>query len=309
VFVAALIDTAHATRGGLRVLMRVPERGCEVWDPAAASMLAAGASTYRIQWLEDVAVLRVRNDGFALRCFEHWVPASVRAWLDQDVTLLPALQAACFAEMGTPQGVLAELLQDALPPRDRPDAAAARRDASVSEREPSAPSGVSSIVERADDLDASGRSPARAERSNATSRREGTAPAREFMTWLKSGLSNGTLHVNEPGALVHGVDKGLLLVSPQIFRTFVAQAGIGSDVESSSGSGEVAKRIQREVFRAGWHVQRPGGVNICTYQVTQGARKGARLSGVVIRDPERFIDRVPARNTGLVSVPESLSRD
>jgi hypothetical protein len=46
------------------------------------------------------------------------------------------------------------------------------------------------------------------------------AIARSFIGWLKRGIGDGTIRVNEAGALVHGVHEGLLLVSPRIFREF-----------------------------------------------------------------------------------------
>lgn len=42
--------------------------------------------------------------------------------------------------------------------------------------------------------------------------------ARRFMSWLQQGLADGSLRVNEPGALVHFVDAGMLLVSPRTFK-------------------------------------------------------------------------------------------
>ena len=71
----------------------------------------------------------------------------------------------------------------------------------------------------------------------------------------------------------------------------------------SSGRGDdrdTGKSIQRQVLRAGWHVQAEKGVNILTYQVTRGGRAVSQLSGVLIRNPERFVNPVPPANPVLV---------
>ena len=47
------------------------------------------------------------------------------------------------------------------------------------------------------------------------------------------------------------------------------------------------------------------GVNILTYQVMRGDRAVSRLSGVVIRNPARFVDPVPPINPLLVRLPDT----
>jgi hypothetical protein len=53
-------------------------------------------------------------------------------------------------------------------------------------------------------------------------------------------------------------------------------------------------------LRAGWHLRADKGVNILTYQVMRGDRAVSRLSGVVIRDPERFVKPLSPINPLLV---------
>lgn len=130
--------------------------------------------------------------------------------------------------------------------------------------------------------------------------------ARRFIGWLQQGLSDGTLRVNEAGALVHFVDEGMLLVSPRIFREFAKRFG-----EDGSGCGpritadelDIGKSIQRQLLRAGWHLRADKGVNILTYQVMRGNRAVSRLSGVVIRNPARFVNPVPLVNPVLARLP------
>ena len=125
------------------------------------------------------------------------------------------------------------------------------------------------------------------------------------MGWLQQGLADGSLRVNEPGALVHFVDEGMLLVSPRIFKEFArrfGEDGQGS-VVASGHDAHTGKSIQRQVLRAGWHVQAEKGINILTYQVTRGGRAVSQLCGVLIKTPERFLNPVPPANPVLVRLP------
>jgi hypothetical protein len=69
--------------------------------------------------------------------------------------------------------------------------------------------------------------------------------------------------------------------------------------------GDAAKRLQREVLRAGWHLRADGGVNLHGYAWKQDGGAAARIHGVVILEPARFVDPVPAINPALVRVADS----
>ena len=105
---------------------------------------------------------------------------------------------------------------------------------------------------------------------------------------------------------MHFVDEGMLLVSPRIFREFAKRFGEdgGSDPANAPGESDIGKSIQRQVFRADWHLRADKGVNILTYQVMRGDRAVSRLSGVVIRNPARFVKPVPPINPLLVHLRE-----
>ncbi len=125
------------------------------------------------------------------------------------------------------------------------------------------------------------------------------------MTWLQQGLSDGTLRVNQAGALVHFVDEGMLVVSPRIFREFAKRIDEdGGSTANAPGESDIGKSIQRQVLRAGLHLRADKGVNILTYHVMRGNRPASRLSGVVIPDPARFVDPVPPVNPLLVRLRE-----
>ena len=131
----------------------------------------------------------------------------------------------------------------------------------------------------------------------------GVMTAEDFMDWLREGLGNGTLRSNETGAALHFVPEGLLLVSPRIFREFVAHRGNAVIPAGDSGSeqgGDKVRSIQRELLRAGWHLQGEGGINMIAYRLMQGSRAVGRISGIVIRHPERFGIEVRSPNPALV---------
>ena len=123
------------------------------------------------------------------------------------------------------------------------------------------------------------------------------------MAWVQQGITDGRLPVNARGALVHGVEDGLLLVSPRIFRDFIRHDGTGQDQPN-----DAAKRLQREVLRAGWHLKAERGVNLHAYVWKQDERPAERIHGIVILAPQRFFDLVPTLNPMLDRVGESAPR-
>lgn len=136
---------------------------------------------------------------------------------------------------------------------------------------------------------------------------EGAAEAAlRFMCWVQEGLASGRLRFNESGALVHFVPEGMLLVSPRVFREFAKAHGEdGKGTASAEEAAQPGKGIQRQVLRAAWHVRADKGVNILTYHVVRGGRTSSQLSGVVIEQPERFVNPVPPANPVLVRAAPS----
>jgi integrating conjugative element relaxase (TIGR03760 family) len=125
--------------------------------------------------------------------------------------------------------------------------------------------------------------------------------ALRFMGWVQEGLASGRLRFNESGALVHFVPEGMLLVSPRVFREFAKVHGEdGRGAAAADEAAQPGKGVQRQVLRAGWHVRADKGVNILTYHVVRGGRTISQLSGVVIEQPERFVNPVPPANPVLV---------
>jgi hypothetical protein len=230
----------------------------------------------------------VRSDDSA-RMFERWVPPIVQAWLDEHPPLMAELRAV-LAGSADVSSAIAELVEravtgarpraEAAVPRAQTESIAGAVEASV-DTAPIAPeAGGPEFLDGVDAADA-GR-------------------PRRFMNWVRQGIADGTLPVNVRGALVHGVEDGLLLASPGIFRAFIR-----CDGAVQAEPGDAAKRLQREVLRAGWHLRADGGVNLHGYAWRQDGRAAARIHGIVILSPSRFFDPVPAINPALVRVGDS----
>lgn len=132
------------------------------------------------------------------------------------------------------------------------------------------------------------------------------------MAWLNAGLNDGIIRVNEARAPVHFVEQGMLLVSPRIFREYANSHGdrlSASAVKSGAGDADAARWIQRRVLRARWHLPGTDGTNFSSYRVMLGGKGEGRLSGVLIFNPERFVNPVPPANPLLIPyVPEDELR-
>ena len=341
VFVAALAYGVGNIEARLRILVRVGGREPRPWDPHAESMLAAGVSSYRVEIvLHDAAKADARR-ALGARLFDECVPGPVRAWLTEDAALMPELLAWLTNDENGPQGAIAELvLRAATGSFPRRTAVQSETDSQLSvaaamanteeherpipeheepeyledaiEELPQAPepAGTAKVENSRTPLTQTCAHPSSARAETSANSRESEV-ARSFITWLRQGIAEGAIRVNEPGALVHGVNEGMLLVSPRIFREFSKQfrnANAAESVTPSSDAEETVKWVQREVLRAGWHVRADRGVNIIAYQVMRRDRLVSRLSGVVLRDPTKFIDPAPALNPVLARAEDAQHR-
>jgi hypothetical protein len=114
--------------------------------------------------------------------------------------------------------------------------------------------------------------------------------------WLRDGLAGGSIEINSRTALVHHVPEGLLLVSPSIFRSFLAWQG------DDANSQEALKRLQRSVLKAGWHLVGADGASVLGYAWTKNGKATARVHGIVIEQPQRLLDPLPPINPRLVRI-------
>ncbi len=284
--------------------------------PRGAAPEVIGAQAHRWTYAVFVAALlhEERHEGLAVQLLNRLVPPLVLEWLAADAELMRELVAFLAGADSAPAGAVSELVRRAAgqaPSRDlRPSG---RGDSNVQEAAPA----VNPTGAKADDgceefATASTTAVAMDEPAHPDEATEYLEDVDEgqpdaagrFMDWLQHGLADGTLRVNVAGALVHFVPEGMLLVSPRIFREFVTRFGDDGDSGArAAGDPDIGKSIQRQFLRAGWHRRAGQGVNMLSYQVMRGERAVSQLSGVVIANPERFIDPVPAVNPVLVRLP------
>ena len=122
---------------------------------------------------------------------------------------------------------------------------------------------------------------------------EPTTVALAFVTWLQQGLASRGLKYNETGAMIHFTAEGMALVSPLVFKAYVADHESVNDSEAEAK----ALQVQREVIKAGWHLLGPGKSNILKYHVLgRGGVPVGKLSAVVLIRPERWVMPVPPSN-------------
>ena len=284
--------------------------------PRGAAPEVIGAQAHRWTYAVFVAALLydIRHEGLAEQLLNRCVPSLVLEWLAADAELMRELVAFLSGDDSAPTGAISDLVRRAAgqaPSGDlRPRG---RGDLQVQETvQAPSPLGVKAEGDVEGPATASTTTMAMDEPALPDEEAEyledvdGGQPdaARSFMVWLQQGLADGTLPVNVAGALVHFVPEGMLLVSPRIFRVFAMRFGDhASGSAPAAGDPDVGKSIQRQFLRAGWHRRAEKGVNILSYQVMRGERAVSQLSGVVIPNPERFLDPVPAVNPVLVRLP------
>lgn len=298
--------------------------------PRGAAPEVIGAQAHRWTYAVFVSALlcgvrRNRSDqaeGHAAWFLDRFVPPSVLEWLAEDPALMRELLAFLSDADWEQSGAISELVLRAatesgsrdLLPHSRRDPTAQEIAVANTPRDVNAGIATKPINESAlpeeepeylEDVDEE--HVAAGQTVPATDPAFAQAPdtAHRFLSWLQQGLSDGTLRVNQAGALVHFVDEGMLLVSPRIFREFAKHFDEdGGSSANAPGAPDIGKSIQRQVLRAGWHLRADKGVNILTYQVMRGNRPASRLSGVVISNPARFVHPVPPVNPLLVRLRE-----
>ena len=290
--------------------------------PRGAAPEVIGAHAHRWSYAVLVAALLngIRDnipdvpDVNAMQVFERVVPAPVREWLAEDPALMRELVAFLSGEKSASAGAIGELVRRAagqsptLDPLSQGRSAqppAAKPSDGGQPPEPAIPVHPVVSTAEAEFLEAVEDAPGRSsEQSPGAESGLAATPdlVGRFMNWLRQGLADGSIRVNQSGAFVHFVAEGMLLVSPRIFREFVRQFPWESDGDQTDvpGDTDIGKPIQRQLLRAGWHVRADKGVNILTYQLMRGDRVVSRLSGIVISKPGRFIGAVLPINPLLV---------
>ncbi|WNZ80841.1 MobH family relaxase [Pseudomonas sp. P105] len=122
-------------------------------------------------------------------------------------------------------------------------------------------------------------------------------PGQAFLNWVKAGIQNHKLIINDSKAKIHTVCGSVFLVTPGLFQRYVQEfPGIsqGSDQEI-----EEWRWAQKQFEKLKAHRKRADGLNIWTCHV-EGPRKKAKLKGYLLKDPELIFESLPPGNPYLI---------
>lgn len=108
-------------------------------------------------------------------------------------------------------------------------------------------------------------------------------PGKDFWAWLAEGLAARDIDYNQPGARVHVVPEGVLLVSPGLFQDYAEQA----NRRLAAGDEPLTwEKAQKRFLKLGLHQRTATGLNVHRYAVA-GDRRKTRINGVLLADPAR----------------------
>lgn len=107
-------------------------------------------------------------------------------------------------------------------------------------------------------------------------------PGKMFIEWLRQGIRSGTMIVNAPGAKVHVVEEGVLIVSPGAFKDFDA--------------GEW-RAVQGDLLAMGVHTPR-GDNHVRCWNVR--GRDGVFVRGILLSDVSLLFESPPEVNPALM---------
>jgi hypothetical protein len=285
--------------GSLRLALRALALRRDRILPPNAPPERVGELAHRWSYAVLVAALLRRVEatgaGTPASRYECIVPELGRVWIGQDREASAALAEVLSDRCGQDNPILAILTEalsgrsDAWVPVDR-----ARWHQHRSDIDPKAVSG-------SEPEPALSASVALATHTSQASL--SAAPPPELFGWLRDELAGGSIEINTRTALVHHVPEGLLLVSPGIFRSFLAWQG------ADANSQESLKRLQRSVLKAGWHLVGTGGASVLGYAWTKNGKATARVHGIVIEQPQRVLDPLPPINPRLVRIAVAVGPD
>jgi hypothetical protein len=222
-----------------------------------------------------------RGRDLPVRMFDFVVPELGRRWLVED----PAVNAALMdvlagrARVGNPiQGILRDATSGSSPCRLSPGSPGERAVDPCAGRS-QAPTMTASSTDETAEATVGGAS---FEEPAASDTR-----ASEFIAWLRKGLAKRSIEVNAWAGLVYRVPEGLLLVWPDLFRSFL-EAQSAQPVTARA-----LKRLRQSLFEAGWHLQGKGGVVVHDYVWRRDGSVVEQVSGVVVTVAERLMAPLP----------------
>ena len=118
-------------------------------------------------------------------------------------------------------------------------------------------------------------------------------PGQAFLNWVKEGIQNHKLIINDSKAKIHTVSGTVLLVTPGLFQRYAREfPGISQESDQEI---EEWRWVQKQFEKLKVHRKRDDGLNIWICQV-EGPRKKARLKGYLLEKPELLFETMPADN-------------
>jgi integrating conjugative element relaxase (TIGR03760 family) len=94
-----------------------------------------------------------------------------------------------------------------------------------------------------------------------------------FLDWIIAGIQDRSVDYNNPGARIHVVNEGVLLLSPGIFQDYVRVHQLDESWES----------IQKQFLKLDLHERTVGSLNIHRYQVS-GEYQSAPITALLLKD-------------------------
>ncbi|MCD9114882.1 MobH family relaxase [Pseudomonas alliivorans] len=118
-------------------------------------------------------------------------------------------------------------------------------------------------------------------------------PGQAFLNWVREGIQNHKLIINDSKAKIHTVSGTVFLVTPGIFQRYVQEfPGISNGVTQDI---EEWRWLQKQFEKLKVHRKRGDGLNIWSCNV-QGPRKKATLRGYLIAEPMSLLELMPPDN-------------
>ncbi|WP_422452149.1 MobH family relaxase [Endozoicomonas sp. ALC066] len=131
--------------------------------------------------------------------------------------------------------------------------------------------------------------------------------ANDFLAWLKAGVTDRSIIINDSKAPVHIVDGKVLLVSPHIFKRYIQEnldVKVSLSLVAGRGKDSDAKKVQSCFQKLGLNEKTQGGRNLVKCEV-RGDRKTSVLNGFLMPDPTTIFEdrKVPSSNPHITILP------
>jgi len=126
-----------------------------------------------------------------------------------------------------------------------------------------------------------------------------------FIQWLRSGVLDHRIIINDSKAKVHSVADTAFIVTPELFQRYAQEHPEVMKIAKSKDMSDW-RLVQREFERLNLHRKRDDGLNIWTCEV-KGPRKTKNVKGYLLKDPMIIFSERPYNNPYLLLIePTSI---